>query len=234
MLGVLNDMAFLYMEDLGVAGPDQGKGGKHLVLPSGYKGEILERYFTVQPHTYGAWLFMRGYLDKGIETATNNIKDNLKVCPPAKATNPPKMEFTDISGMVGVNTIPPNDFSFYEDLKPLIQEEPIEIPDPEARGLIASIGIVKGKPFDPDARMKKILTDAVAIGNATVHAISGLDSQHRPPDGSKTFKLHLPPNPPVEDFRAITPEGQWTSSTYSVGHTPPRIASPIYTASWSS
>jgi hypothetical protein len=42
--------------------------------------------------------------------------------------------------------------------------------DPELRGLFASIGIQKGKPFAPDARMKKILTDAVAVGNATARA----------------------------------------------------------------
>ena len=33
MLGILDDMAFLYMTDLGMAGPDKGKGGKFLVLP---------------------------------------------------------------------------------------------------------------------------------------------------------------------------------------------------------
>ena len=43
--------------------------------------------------------------------------------------------------------------------------------DPELRGLFASIGIQKGKPFAPDARMRKILTDAVAVANATARAI---------------------------------------------------------------
>jgi hypothetical protein len=36
----------------------------------------------------------------------------------------------------------------------------------------AAIGIVKGKPLAPDARMKKILVDAAAVGNATSRAIS--------------------------------------------------------------
>ena len=43
--------------------------------------------------------------------------------------------------------------------------------DPELRGLFASIGIQKGKPFAPDARMKKLLTDAVAVANGTARAI---------------------------------------------------------------
>ena len=48
-----------------------------------------------------------------------------------------------------------------------IQREPLGVIDPEIRGVLASIGIQKDKPFAPDARMKKILTDAVAVANAT-------------------------------------------------------------------
>ena len=64
MLGILDDMAFHYMVDLGVAGPDKGKGGKYLVLPPGYKGDVPEGYFVVPSKTSGVWVFMRGYLDK--------------------------------------------------------------------------------------------------------------------------------------------------------------------------
>ena len=49
MLGVVNDMWFRYVTDLGIAGPDQGKGGKYLVLPPGYDGEVPEGYFVVRP-----------------------------------------------------------------------------------------------------------------------------------------------------------------------------------------
>ena len=53
----------------------------------------------------------------------------------------------------------------------IIEGESDEMLDPELRGLFASIGIEKGKPFKPNARMRKILTDAVAIANATARAI---------------------------------------------------------------
>ena len=68
------------------------------------------------------------------------------------------------------STIPPNDFSYFERLNEVIQKEPISFIDAETRGLMAGIGIVKGKPFNPDARMKKLLTEAVAIGNAYARA----------------------------------------------------------------
>ena len=45
--------------------------------------------------------------------------------------------------------------------------EPNEALDPETLGLFASIGLEKGKPFAPDARMKKILTESAAVGNGT-------------------------------------------------------------------
>ena len=80
------------------------------------------------------------------------------------------MEFISASGK-SFNTISANNFKFYEELNDVIQKEPLDMLDPETRGLFASIGIEKGKPFNPDARMKKILTDAVAIGNGIARSI---------------------------------------------------------------
>ncbi len=186
VLGVFNDMYFRYMSDIGAAGPDKGKGGKYLVLPPGYKGDVPDGYFVVKSQTYGVWNFMRGYVEKDAKEATDRIKANLKVYPLAKKDNPPKTEFTNMSGLADYKTIPPNDFSFYESLNKLIQEEPIGFLDPVTSGQIAAIGIVKGKPFNPDARMKKILTDAVAIANAYARAntVFPRDPGHRVYKGS--------------------------------------------------
>ena len=86
MLGILNDMAFLYMQDLGVAGPDKGKGGKYLVLPAGFDGDVPDGYYVVKSKSYGVWLFMRGYLTHGIKAASENIRNHLKVYPLSAAT----------------------------------------------------------------------------------------------------------------------------------------------------
>ena len=74
--------------------------------------------------------------------------------------------FHEGSGKV-MNTIPPNDFSYYEMLNDVVQQEPATALDPELMGPLAAIGIIKGKPFAPDARMKKILTEELAVANAT-------------------------------------------------------------------
>jgi hypothetical protein len=278
VLGILNDMYFRYITDMGAAGPDKGKGGKYLVLPPEYDGDVPQGYYVVRSKTYCVWNFMRGYVrgnvqdPVNIKKAADNIKANLKVYPLHRKDNPPKMEFRNMSGLAGYNTIMPNDFSFFELLNEIVQDEADGWLDPELLGQMRAIGIVKGQPFNPDARMKKILTDAVAIGNAyarvnTVYPkdpgnyiykdqhtewvmaypdkdtyflkdgarrmdgrlwmhynavcvtpamaltrpgagsdymITGLDSQGRPLDGAKTYKLHLPPNFPVKDNWSVT------------------------------
>lgn len=170
MLGALNDAWFRYVGDFGYFGQDKGAGGKYLILPPGYEGDVPDGYFILRSRTYRNWPFLRATIKDGVGPAIENVESNLKVYPLARAGKPPRMQFIDASG-VNYNTISPNDFGFYEDLDAVIQMEPTAASDPETLGLLASIGIVKGRPFDPDDRMKRILTDAVAIGNATARAI---------------------------------------------------------------
>ena len=87
-----------------------------------------------------------------------------------RVTPPPEPVFHEGSGKV-MNTIPPNDFSYYEMLNDVVQQEPATSLDPELMGPLAAIGIVKGQPFAPDARMKKILTEALALANATSRSL---------------------------------------------------------------
>ena len=189
VLGMLNDGYFRYMTDMGAAGPDKGKGGKYLVLPPGYEGDVPDGYFVVRSRTYTVWNFMRGYVRDSVEAAATNIMKNLKVYPLAKKNNAPEMEFLDMSGLADFQTIPPNDFSFYEYLDAIIQEEPLDFIDPVTRGQIAAIGIVKGQRFQPTARMRRLLSEAADIGNAYARAntVFPRDPGHRyyPDTGSE-------------------------------------------------
>ena len=80
------------------------------------------------------------------------------------------MEFISGSGKL-MNTIHANVYEFYEELHTVVEREPSAMWEPDLLGLFSAVGIQKGKPFAPDARMKKILTDAVVIGNATARAV---------------------------------------------------------------
>ncbi|MGA9913029.1 MAG: DUF1254 domain-containing protein [Paraburkholderia sp.] len=267
VLGVIDDHWFHYVGDFGRAGPDRGKGGKFLLLPPGYKGEVPDGYFVLRSRTYGNLVFWRGFLDSsGTQTAVENTKKFAKVYRLADAENPPKMKFIDVSGKA-FNTVYSNDFRYYEEVNNVVQYEPNEAYSPEILGQLAAIGIEKGKPFAPDDRMKKILTEAAAVGNATArtiafrsrqdgtylypnsawftcfiggnyqflsqpgvldldarthfiyyatgvtpamalkkvglgsqYAAAATDSQGKPLDGSKTYRIHLPPNIPAKDF----------------------------------
>jgi hypothetical protein len=169
--GTVNDAFFRFVIDMGPPGPDKGKGGKYLILPPDYEGEIPEGYFTAKSTSWVNWVALRGFLVDGKpDAATKMWHEGLKIYPLSMAANPPEMEF--ISGSkTTLNTIHANDFHFFKELHTVIDREPIEMLDPELRGVFASVGIQKGKPFAPDARMKKLLTEAAEVANATSRTI---------------------------------------------------------------
>ena len=191
-LGLFDDLWFRWVIDFGTPGPDRGAGGKYLLLPPGYSGPLPDGgYFIGRPTTTSVALLGRAFLDNNDPApAVASIKHSLKIYPYvpgsygtsigtfltgkgpladlSTAAAPKFIEGTGVS----MNTIPPNDFSYYEMLDALVQEQPAEALEPEIGGQFAAIGIVKGKPFSPDARMRKILTDAVGIGNASARTLA--------------------------------------------------------------
>jgi hypothetical protein len=117
-------------------------------------------------------MFFRTFLKNGDpKPGVESVKAKLGVYPLSEAANPPAMKFIDISGKA-FNTIGPADFSTLEFVDRVIQHEPGDAMDPDTMGLFAAIGIEKGKPFAPDAHMKKILTEAAAVGDATARTLS--------------------------------------------------------------
>jgi hypothetical protein len=172
VLGPVDDAYFRYVTDVGLIGPDRGKGGKYLFVPPGYTGVLpTDGYFVTKAPTYSNLILYRAFVKDGdIAAAVNNVRNNARVYPLSAAANLPATTFVDTSGKQ-FNTVHANDFHFYEELNAVIQSEPADAFDPETVGLFASIGIKKGRPFAPDARMKAILTEAVAVGNATARAM---------------------------------------------------------------
>jgi hypothetical protein len=187
-LGVVQDYWFGWVIDLGLPGPDRGEGGKYLLLPPGYEGPVPEGgYFVARAKTNRVLWFTRSFMEnhKDPKPVADTIRKFTKIYPYAaggfgtpiaeflagearlgQITVPPPTKFHEGSGKV-MNTIPPNDWTFYELLNEIVQQEPATSLDAELMGSVAAIGIVKGKPFNPDARMKKILTEALAVANAT-------------------------------------------------------------------
>ncbi len=142
--GTVDDAWFRFVIDMGSPGPDRGQGGKYLLLPPGYDGEVPDGYFTATSTSYTNLLLLRGFLVDGKpDAASAMFREGLRVYPLSQADNPPAMEFISGTGR-SFNTVHSNDFSFYEELHAVIDREPIELIDPETRGLFTSIGIRQG------------------------------------------------------------------------------------------
>lgn len=191
-LGVVQDAWFRWVVDLGLPGPDRGEGGKYLILPPDYRGPVPDGgFFVSRARTNTVLWFGRSFLENHSDPkpVVETIRKFTKVYPYepggvgvpiaeflagkaklGRIAPPPPTVFHEGSGKV-MNTVPPSDWSFYEMLNEVVQEEPATSLDPELMGPVAAVGIVKGKPFAPDARMKKIMTEALALANATSRAL---------------------------------------------------------------
>ena len=179
VLGFIDDAWFQYVVDFGNAGPDKGQGGKFIILPPGYEGDVPEGYFVARSQTYGNWVVWRGFqVDGSTKPAVEATQQKFRIYPLSQKDTPPEMTFVNVSE-VPHNTIHSMDFRFWEEINEAIQAEPLGGLNPEIRGLLASIGIEKGKPFAPDKRMKKILTDAAAIGSVTARALTARPRDER-------------------------------------------------------
>jgi len=171
VLGMIDDFWFRYVTDIGIVGPDKGNGGKYLLLPPDYKGDVPQGYIVVRVPTYESILVWRNFPVKGdIKPAIESLKKLTRSYPLDQVGNPPENTFVNISGRE-FSTVAPADYKVWELLNQVVQGEPVESLDPVTLGFFASIGIEKGKPFAPDARMKEILTEAAAVGDATARTI---------------------------------------------------------------
>lgn len=191
-LGTLNDMWFGWIIDIGFPGPDRGEGGKYLLLPPGYDGPIPDGgFYVARSKTTRVIYAARAFLDNNDpKPAVENIKKTIRIYPYTpggvgtsiatalegkvrlEVNSPvPATKFVEVSGK-SYNTIPPSDYSFFEIINANVQQEPADSYSPELAGQLAAIGIVKGKPFNPDARMRKILTDAAAVANAAGRSLN--------------------------------------------------------------
>ena len=147
VLGPVDDAYFRFVTDMGVTGPDKGKGGRYLLLHSDYDGEIPDGYFVARTPTYRNLVFFRALAKDGdFQGTAAAVKSRARSYPLSMAENPPEQRFVNLSGMK-MNTIHANDFHFFEELNAVIQYEPADAFDPEIIGVFASIGIKKGSAF---------------------------------------------------------------------------------------
>jgi hypothetical protein len=193
--GLLGSMVNSWDEpvaDIGPAGEDEGKGGKYLLLPPDFKGEPPTGYFNLRFPTYNGYALYRAIPAGSTEAdvaASLALVRKLGVYSLAEEAKPPQQRFIDIHGKTfdGITNF---DERFFESLNRMVQEEPIQQRDMVMMGMLKSIGIEKGKQFQPDAATQHIFREAGQ--EAQAQFVESLTSYSHPWWPDRTWS---PPDP---------------------------------------
>ena len=174
-----------FFGDVGLPGPDAGKGGKFLLLPPGFSGAVPEGYYVYRSATNNVFIFLRAFYQdpKDLAPAVALIEQS-KIYPLGGQATARPMQFPDASG-VPANMLPASDGGAFDQLKRLFDSEGPGLADPDSRGLLAAIGIVRGQPFEPDARTRAILDRAARTGYKMSRVIG-----FEPVVGGRSFRLY--------------------------------------------
>jgi hypothetical protein len=166
LVGIIEDFWQRSISDVGLPGPDGGKGGKFLILPPGYKGEVPKAgYFVLQGTMNNYNIMIRGILvNNDKDGAVQNTK-RVRVYPYSERDNPKPNRFVSMSAKAP-NTLPPLGLAYWEVLSSFINNNPVQDRDLFFMGMLKPLGIEKGKPFKPDARQRAMLEEAARVGDA--------------------------------------------------------------------
>jgi hypothetical protein len=184
VFGTVHDMWFELIKAFGPAGTEPPADGRYLVVPKHYDGPRPTGFIACEAATDHAIVFGHAFIENDdIAAAAALIREHLRIYPysaqglapqardGAASTAVHPTRFVEGSGLE-IQTIPPNDESYYALVHSIVEAEPLGSLDVELAAQLAAIGISKGEPFMPDARMKRILADAIALANATARTLS--------------------------------------------------------------
>ena len=174
-----------YLGDIGLPGPDKGKGGNFLILAPGYKGEVPSGYYVYRSDSNNIFVFLRAFFDDPSDLSKAvGVMEAIKIYPLGGKAGAKEMQFPDASG-VAVDMLPRSDATAFEQLQRVLDSEVDTVADPDWRGMLASIGIVKGKPFKPDASTRAILA-AAARSAYKISRVLGFEDEL----GGVTYRLY--------------------------------------------
>jgi hypothetical protein len=158
-----------WVADMGLPGPDAGKGGKHLLLPPGHEGLVPQKGFYIHRTSSNRQIVGARSLPVAgdVAEAKERLK-TIKVYPlnPGKDWREPV--WLDVTGRAQ-DTTPldwEDNIGFWDVLHQTLNEEPAWPGYHNYYGELAALGIEKGKPFEPDDRMMQILEEAAHLANA--------------------------------------------------------------------
>jgi len=176
-IGLADDHYQGWVLDVGLPGPNAGKGGKHLLVPPGYDGPIPEGYQVGHSKSNKVLLAVRALPVKGDVAGAMDALHKIRIYPLSEAANPTLLTFVDTTDVALDSTSLKweDNLQFWQKLSEIVEAEPLVPQFLPMYGLLSALGIEKGKPFAPDARMKDILERAARAGRDQM-LVSAFDS----------------------------------------------------------
>jgi hypothetical protein len=166
--GTVMDAWQVPLEDVGPAGVDKGRGGKYLILPPNHSDAVPDGYIVLPSMNYQGYALLRSILRSGSDADVANAvayAKRIKLYPLLQAANPPPTTFVDAIDVVYDSTIP-YDLRYFQSLDRVVQMEPWLARDKMMIDMLKSIGIEKGKPFNPDTQTQDVLNSAAREARA--------------------------------------------------------------------
>jgi hypothetical protein len=267
MAGFISDVWQRAPADLGVPGDFGGKGAKHILLGPGQELPTEANGYNIVRSETNHNLILIRIIDPDKETAAK-LRVAFQLYPYSDRADPKPTKIIPVGGRVW-KTTQPQGFKYWESMAAIIDKEPPNERDRLILATLKPLGIEKGKPFEPTPRQRKILEEALVVGEAMARA-NGFDTRHPDAeyvegsqwdfplvvnptqrregyddldgraawvyealgisrgmtttevgvgsiylgeyqsgdgewlDGSRNYKLHVPPNPPAKNFWSVT------------------------------
>jgi len=174
LLGTMNNIWQQPLVDLGGPfSPEQNRGGRFLILPPGYEGPLPATHHHIVPSDTNIVVFyLRGIpkTQEDIPEIVGRIK-GYRQYKLEEAADPPETRFVSLAGK-DANLLTNEGFAYFETLARYIDENPPRAQDMAMLGMLETLGIAHGQPFEPDARMKAILTEAATVGRAMAESLA--------------------------------------------------------------
>ncbi|QSQ11421.1 DUF1254 domain-containing protein [Myxococcus landrumensis] len=162
-IALVNDHHQRWVVDMGIPGPDAGKGGKYLVLPPGFSGATPSGYHVARCDTYKALIAIRALPVGGDVAGALDALREVKVHP---LSNPAAV-LPYVDGSTRALDATPlrweNNLEYWRRLHSIINAEPALDEFRPMYGALAALGVAKGKPFAPDERMRTVLERAASF-----------------------------------------------------------------------
>ena len=174
LLGTLNNIWQQPLCDLGGPfSPEQNRGGRFLILPPGYNGPLPEfHHHVVASDTNIAVFYLRAIpqarddLPRLVEHIETYRQYKL-----IETKEPPPTQFISLTGKAA-DLLTHEGIEYFKRLARYINENPPRPQDMAMLGMLETLGIAHGKPFEPDARMQKILSEAAIVGRAMAKTLA--------------------------------------------------------------